>query len=188
MAKVDDQILFTGTYGDICFYQVAGATFARKKSSLTRTRVLKADEFKETRKYAGDFGTASRIASDVYKTLPADIKGRWIFRAIAGDAASMLYKRKSEAEVKDFLQKKYIKDIYREKQEESISSTASHSTQKANLQWQQIFLDRWVQQGKPVRYFKKAWQYKKRFNPGTIPRRPEYFLGLDRWLNSYSGK
>ncbi|MEO8403403.1 MAG: hypothetical protein ABI480_02370 [Chitinophagaceae bacterium] len=45
MAKVEDHILFTGTYGEICFYQVAGATFARKKSSLIRTRVLKAKEF-----------------------------------------------------------------------------------------------------------------------------------------------
>jgi hypothetical protein len=139
MAILDD-ILFTGTYGDICFYQVAGATFARKKSSLTRKRVLKDKEFEKTRKYAGDLGTASRIASAIYKTLPADIKGRWIFRAIAGDAASMLYKGKSEAEVKTFLNNKYVGDINTAKQETSATTTTLSSTKKANLQWQKYSL------------------------------------------------
>ena len=74
-----------------------------------------------------------------------------------------------------------IKGIYNinaGKHEKSMSTTALVSTKKANLQWQEIFLDRWTQQGKPVYYFKRAWQHRKRFNPDTIPRRSEYFLGL----------
>ena len=36
-------------------------------------------------------GLASKIASPVYRALPLETKGRWLFRAIAGEAASLLY-------------------------------------------------------------------------------------------------
>ncbi|MEO8403927.1 MAG: hypothetical protein ABI480_05015 [Chitinophagaceae bacterium] len=178
MAKVYPNHQFSGTIGNICFYQSGGSSFARAKSSLTRKRVLKSKEFEKTRKHASDLGTASRIASVIYKALPADVKGRWIFRAITGDAASMLYEGKTEAVVKDLLQWKYIDSIYGKKEEKRKSSTVSASTKQANRQWQAIFRDLWVKQGKPTLYFVRAWRKGESFNPDTVPRRSEYFLGF----------
>jgi hypothetical protein len=188
MAKAAEGIHFTGTIGNICFYQWGDRTFARTKSSLTRDRVLKSKEFTATRKHAGDMGRASRLASEIYKALPGDIKGRWIFRAIAGHAASLLYKGKSEQEVKDILLKKYVLAIYddNKKRINTKDKTTGNigglqmapSTKQANRQFHDIFLQQWEQQGKPAQFFNRAWKRGSTFNPETIPRRSEYFLGL----------
>lgn len=188
MAKAPEGIHFSGTIGNICFYQWGDTTFARTKSSLTRDRVLKSKEFAATRKHAGDMGKASRLASEVYKELPADIKGRWIFRAIAGQAVSLLYKGKTEEQVKDTLRKKYILGIYdptkkkiNTKDKAAAKTGILHmapSTKQANRQYRDIFLRQWELQGKPAQFFNRAWKQGASFNPDTIPRRSEYFLGL----------
>jgi hypothetical protein len=172
MGRMAKGIHFTGTIGNICYYEVDDRTFVRSKGSLTKKRVLEDKEFEKTRKFAGDLGRASRIGSFIYKALPADIKGRWIFRAITGEAASLLYEGKSEQVVKDLLYQKYIQDTGCE------NEPALPSTKKVNQQFHVIFLDRWQKQNKPVFYFKRAWTHRKRFNPDTIPRRSEYFLGM----------
>jgi hypothetical protein len=195
MAKAAPGILFTGTIGDICFYQWGDRTIARKKSSLTRDRVLKSKEFAPTRKFAGDMGRASRMASEIYKALPRDIKGRWIFRAIAGDAASLLYKGKNEQDAKDILWRKYVLGIYDNKKtlnkglsnkskEKTSCLNPALSSKQVNRQFRDIFLKLWEKQGKPPFFFNRAWKWKESFNPDTIPRRSEYFLGLEhavRW-------
>ena len=106
MAILAKGILFSGTIGDFCFYIRAGRTHVRNQSSLTRKRVLKAREFARTRQYAGDMGHASQIASIIYQSLP--VKGRWLFRAITGEAVSLLYEGKPVQEVKENLWRKYI--------------------------------------------------------------------------------
>src|SRR5688572_15605533 len=179
MAKTPEGTHFTGTIGNICFYQWGDRTFARAKSSLTRDRVLKSKEFTATRKHAGDMGKASRLASGIYKTLPSDIKGRWIFRAIAGHAVSLLYKGKSEEQVKDILHKKYILGIYDSTNKrintkdkgKASGLVMAPSTKQANRQFRDIFLQQWEQQGKPAQFFNRAWKPGSSFNPDTIPRR-----------------
>jgi hypothetical protein len=187
MARMTKHIHFTGTIGNISYYEIGDRTFARSKSSLTRARVLEDREFEKTRKYAGDLATASRIASAVYKALPADIKGRWIFRAITGDAASLIYAGKPEQEVKDLLWKKYIEDTSSTNETNDANHTISPrpSTKKSNQQFELIFLRLWEKQGKPARYFKRTWRRGYRFNPDTIPRRSEYFLGMKQAARIY---
>jgi hypothetical protein len=189
MARVNGNINFSGTIGDICFYMWEGQLFARKKSSLTKDRVLKDIEFAGLRKHAGDMGRASKIASEIYRQLPADIKGRWIFRAIAGHAASLLYKGKSEEQVKNALYRKYIelpvaeekittKSRIRNKKGISSGLVTSVSSKHANKFWKNIFLKDWEKQGKDAFFFNRAWHHRQPFNPDTIPRRSEYFMGL----------
>lgn len=189
MARVNGNINFTGTIGDICYYMWEGQLFARKKSSLTKDRVLKDKEFAGTRKHAGDMGRASKIASEIYRQLPADIKGRWIFRAIAGHAASLLYNGKSEQHVKDALYRKYMllpvaedkrttKSSIKYKKGAASGMVATVSSKKANKYWKNIFLKDWEKQGKPAFFFYRAWEHRSTFNPDTIPRRSEYFMGL----------
>lgn len=188
MARAAENVHFTGTIGNVCYYQWGDRTFARKKSSLTRKRVLKSKEFAATRKYAGDMGRASKMASEVYRSLPADIKGRWIFRAIAGDAATLLYKGKDEQEVKEMLWKKYVlqrndrQKIAGNKQDKEMGKMTGlitvKTTKQLNKQYHELFLEQWEKQGKPAYWFKRAWEHGSHFNPETIPRRSEYFLGI----------
>lgn len=182
MAIAKKGMHFTGTLGRINYYEIDGRTYARIKSSLTRGRVLKEKEFEKTRKYAADLGTASRIGSFIYKALPADIKGRWIFRAITGEAASLIYTGKEEQEVKDLLWEKYIENTGCTNNEAGNNNQGNtkFSSKKSNKQFHSIFIYLWEKQGKPSRYFKRAWKHRKRFNPDTIPRRSEYFLGMER--------
>lgn len=189
MARLGKDVHLTGTFDDVVFYQWEGRIFVRKKSSLTRERVLKDKAFAGLRKHAGDMGRASRIASEVYKLLPVDIKGRWIFRTIAGDAASLIYKGKDEAQVKEILHRKYVlkpstnkETIHsKEKQKEIAAGSliGTRSTKQANKEWRKLFQACWEKQGKPEFYFDRTWQRGLPFNPDTIPRKSEYFFGLD---------
>jgi hypothetical protein len=160
-----------GTVGNICIYELRGNLYHRKKSSLTRERVLKDKGFAKTRKYAGDMGRAARIGSVIYKALPADIKHRWFYRAITGEAASLLYKGKDEQEVKDILWKKYIENTgCRSKEAEELASSGRSkrnlfkSSKESRLSLRQIFEKRWEKQGKMMRYFRQAWQKTGNFN------------------------
>jgi hypothetical protein len=178
MAKLAEGVHFTGTIGNICYYEIGDRTYSRIKSSLTRKRVLKNKEFEKTRKHAGDLALASKIASAIYKVLPSDIKGRWIFRAITGEAASLLYKGKTEQEVKDLLWKKYVQDTNCAN-EAAIKAGCVNvvpSTKQMNLQLKKIFMDRWERQGKPVYYFKRAWRWRQgnSFDREVIPGRLRY--------------
>jgi hypothetical protein len=190
MARVSKEITFTGTVGDITLYRWEDRIFVRKKSSLTRERVLKDKAFAGLRKHAGHMARASKLASEIYKQLPGDIKGRFIFRAIAGDAASLFYKGKSTEEVRDALEYKYLyipvnkdkrstKGLLRNRK--GIGGIMTDiSTKTANKHWKHIFLKRWEQQGKDVSIFEITWEHKEPFRPDTIPRIAEYFLDLDQ--------
>jgi hypothetical protein len=186
MARVSKEITFTGTIGDVCFYRWGDRIFARKKSSLTKERVLKDKKFAGLRKHAGDMGRASKLASEIYRQLPADIKGRWIFRTIAGQAASLLYKGKTHEQVKEALLRKYVnfyhnlRSIKSKKESKQTGSGLVLSSKQANRDWEDIFRKHWKQQGKPAEMFDLAWQHKQRFNPYTIPRRSEYFLSMEQ--------
>jgi len=182
---------FVGTYGDVCIYRWQGAYFMRAKSSLTRKRVLKDKEFAGTRKHASDMGLASRIGSMIYKALPAGIRGRWIYRSITGEAASLLYKGMNEEEVKYELWVKYIggePPAMEQKSDNTIntvSTTASNnhtivSKSRSSFSKPQIrelrktLLERWEEQGWSRAYFKDAWNDGGKF-------KPESFYDSMRW-------
>jgi hypothetical protein len=166
MAIMEKGVHVSATVGNVCFYQMGGRTYQRKKSSLTRKRVLKSKSFEKTRKCAADLGRAARIGSVIYKALPGDIRDRWIYRAITGEAASLLYEGKEEQEVKDLLWKKYIETTKSENEETIIinGNNMVHSTKESNIQLRKIFFERWEKQGKSDYYFKQAWQKRGYFN------------------------
>ena len=184
MGKMAEGFHITLTAGNACYYQVDGRTYYRKKSSLTRERILKSTEFEKTRKCASDLGRASRIGSMIYRALPKDISGRWIYRAITGEAASLLYKGKEEQEVIDMLWKKYVTAISSDNEEESLTHIETYrrrkyvnpvpSTRESRLQLRHIFYERWEKQGRPVHYFKRAWGRRSVFKPENMP--PEYLM------------
>jgi len=181
MASTPANIHFSATVGELCFYQWEGRTFARKKSSLTTKRVLKEKAFAKTRRYARSMGTASRIASEIYKSSP--VRGRWIFRAITGEAASLLYAGKTEEQVRELLWEKYIQHIrdidpkVRKSKNASGTAPIAPKSKQAKRELRSIFLKQWKRQGKPEQIFLFTWNSTNHFNPATVRRRSEYFLG-----------
>ena len=188
MAILKKGIKITATLGDICLYQRYGRTYTRKRTTLTSERVENDAAFEKTRQYAGIFGLASSIASPIYKALPADLRGRWVFRTIAGNAASLLYKGKTKEEVTDILWKKYIYESEPEPETEEtivVNATPSHTgNRKSILSLERVFYKRWKKQGKPKKEFKEAWQ-----NPEDWDRQPKIKLtdmfGIIEYLGPY---
>jgi len=93
MAKQAGAIKLNGTIGDITFYRLYEEHFARTKSSLSGKRVKHDPAFKETMKYAALLACASKIASVIYKRLPAEQKSRKKYQAMTGKAMQLLKKK-----------------------------------------------------------------------------------------------
>jgi hypothetical protein len=175
MGRIKNRNIPMGTVHGLCIYEMWGKVYYRKKSSLTAKRVKKAREFEKTRKHASDMGRAAQIGSIIYKAIPADIKDRWIYRAITGEAASLLYKGTAEEEVKAVLWKKYIEDTncQIEKAKEMVQRGEPNifeSTRKANLSLRKLFAEKWEQQSKYPYSFKHAWEKRGTFSKERFRR------------------
>ena len=90
MAKQVGIIKITGTIDDITFYKMGEEYYARMKSSLTGKRFWKDRAFEGSRKSALALGSASKLASLLYKTLPKEKKGRTVFQKLTGRIKLML--------------------------------------------------------------------------------------------------
>src|SRR5690348_12484486 len=168
MKQLTKSIPFSGTIGNLTFYQSKGRTLVRTKGSVTRKRVLESREYATTRQYANKLALASRIASAVYRALPEDRRARWVFRTITGDAASLLYKGIGDKEVSDILWKKYILDTECNNNETTKHLYNPNSNSKENnKKLRKLFLDRWIKQDKDLADFKKAWKDPRSYDPET---------------------
>ena len=96
----------TGTRDGICIYKMRGEYFVRSKSSLSGKRVKTSPAFKNTMLHADLLGRASRIASFVYRGLPAAVREHSVYRSLTGDAMRLLKRGVKDEEVKDILEKK----------------------------------------------------------------------------------
>ena len=74
-----------GTVGGICFYRMDGKYYARKKSNLSGERVKSDPVFAETMRYAKRMGSASKIASVLYRQIvPQGERSRERYREVVG--------------------------------------------------------------------------------------------------------
>lgn len=90
MAKVQAPFIVARTIEDLTFYMMHKVNYVRKKSSLTRKRVLKSPEFAKTRRYAGLMSQASRVGSVVFQALPISWRQAWMYRSFTGEAIQLL--------------------------------------------------------------------------------------------------
>jgi hypothetical protein len=166
MARLYNRTGFSGTVGNITIYQMGNHSYIRKKSSLTRKRVLNDKKFVKTLQYAASMGQAAKIGSFIYKALPADIKERWLYRVITGEAASLLYQGKTVEEVQQFLWEKYIQQtgVEAEAVKNDSGKNTALSTPNTNRKLWPLFQQRWELQGLPPYYFKHAWPKYGRFD------------------------
>ena len=98
MAEVFAPFRIERTMCSLTFYMMEGRNFVRKKSALTRRKVLHSPQFKNTRHFAGLMGRASKIGSQVYNALPEYWRQGWMYRSFTGEAYTMLTTGKREEE------------------------------------------------------------------------------------------
>lgn len=108
MAKQVGPIFLECTWDDLTFYKMDGKYYARKKSRLTREKVLKHPDFEKTRIYASLLACASKIASSIYSDLPLNWRQFWMFRAFTGEAFTMLNTGATAQEAYDHLWETYV--------------------------------------------------------------------------------
>jgi len=111
MAKQIGDIFITGTYDDLCFYKMDGQYYVRMKSSLTRNRVRKSAAFANTMKSADELGSASVLASRVYRSLAKDKRKVTLYRKMTGMAKLLLNQGESKERITELL-KKYIDGLF----------------------------------------------------------------------------
>ena len=111
MAEVFAPFPIQGTMCNLTFYMMEGRNFVRKKSSLTRRKVLYSSRFKNTRHNASIMAKASKIGSLVYNALPAYWRQGWMYRSFTGEAYTMLKARKKEEEIQQLLMQRYVEPI-----------------------------------------------------------------------------
>lgn len=129
MAEAFAPFIINRTIGNLTFYVMEGRNFVRKKSSLTRRKVLYSPNFQRTRQLAGLMGQASKIGSFIYNSLPGYWRQSWMYRSFTGEAFTMLKKGKEEREIRQFLWDRYVQDVI-SKQTEVTPVATKHSTTK----------------------------------------------------------
>jgi hypothetical protein len=108
MARLLQPPPFTGTYYGLCVYKLRGQFYVRTKSSLESERVKTAPEFEKTRMYASLLGKASKIGSQVYRTLTENEKKKYSSQFLTGKAMKMLKAGIGESLIVDMLQREYF--------------------------------------------------------------------------------
>jgi hypothetical protein len=111
MAEVFAPFVINRTIRNLTFYSMEGRNFVRKKSSLTRRKVLYSPQFKNTRHYAGLMAKASKIGSLVFNALPEYWRQGWMYRSFTGEAFTMLKAGKKEQEIQQVLWERYVKEV-----------------------------------------------------------------------------
>jgi hypothetical protein len=133
MATYNAPFIIERTIRQLTFYRMDGKKYVRKKSSLTRRKVLYAPCFKNTRHYAGLMARASKIGSQVYKALPEYWRQFWMYRSFTGEALTLLKKGKKEQEIVPHLYEVYVKEVAaRQPTAISVSTTPKRAYRKLN--------------------------------------------------------
>jgi hypothetical protein len=124
MARQIGDIKITGTLGDVTFYRMGGEYYARMKSSLTAKKVKTHPHFVLTRMYAKWLGEASKLASEVYRTLPGPERKYAVFCRLKTMAHKLVKEGVVREEVLDVLKR------HLEEREEKPVSKAVAAPQK----------------------------------------------------------
>lgn len=122
MAEYNAPFVIERTIRQLTFYRMNGKKYVRKKSSLSRRKVLYAPCFKNTRHYAALMGRASKIGSSIYSQLPAYWRQGWMYRSFTGEAYTMLKARKTEEEILQVLWQRYVSLVVNKQPEEACTN------------------------------------------------------------------
>jgi len=101
MAKQSGDIKLRGTFDDLCFYQMDGVYYVRRKSCLTGKRFQKDNAFAASRKSATRFAEGNRLASKIYRLVDKENRRYRLFCFLKRKCILLLKEGKTltEAEV-----------------------------------------------------------------------------------------
>jgi hypothetical protein len=120
MAVVFAPFRIQRTMCNMTFYVMEGRNFVRKKSSLTRRKVLYAPQFARTRHNAGLMGKASQIGSAVYNELPEYWRRGWMYRSFTGEAYKMIKAGKKEKKIQEALFQRYVEPVVNKQPDSAV--------------------------------------------------------------------
>ena len=111
MGRQIHPVKLRGTVDNLTFYKMDGIYYIRKKSSLSRHKVLTAPCFEKTRMHAAQLKLASKIGSKMYRPLNKEQKCIDLYRAIVGRAKTLLHKGKTKQEIKQIIKAEFITQL-----------------------------------------------------------------------------
>ena len=166
MAQQCGPIFLECTWDDLTFYKWEDKYFVRKKSRLTREKVLTHKAFHKTRFYANRLVTASRIASSIYSQLPIHWRQFWMYRDFTGEAMTLLDSGATQQETYFYLWHTYVEywELYQE---------ATGITLQTGRKQQPI---------RPKKTYKTRLKHRTE-NPKC--RRYRKLIGRNHWKSSY---
>ena len=179
MARQTGPFFLEGLYGNICFYKVKGRYLVRQKSTLTGKRVKTSAAYRVTMLYARMMSSSSKIASAVYKALPAHWKQFWMYRAFVGEAMEMLKEGKGVEETRQVLWERYAAEFTEGYAEENEFQYPVHITNK-----KPITRDRPIRVCRAMMVTADGRLHEvNAFNarPGSLPRHPVPRQSVFRW-------
>ena len=100
MARQAGDTIITKTIDNLVFYKMDGKGYVRMKSSLTRKRFKTSKRFANSRKSAERFAKGNKIASEVYRTIPATERKYPMFLQLKSSAIALLKAGTADNEVK----------------------------------------------------------------------------------------
>ena len=108
MARQTGLLKIIGTVDALCFYQMEGQYYARKKSSLTGKRFRNDAAFAGSRRSAGLLQQASPLASRLYQLLPKEKRGRPVYQGLVGKVKLLLQAGQTEAAIHGWFETHYL--------------------------------------------------------------------------------
>ena len=112
MAKQTGSIKFVGTIDNLTGYQVNGVHYLKKKSSVSRKRILTDKGYANTRRNASWFAQAQKLAAGLYRELNLsehDHKGIWY--PLRNRAQELVRKKVPAEEITRILRKEFIEPV-----------------------------------------------------------------------------
>jgi hypothetical protein len=135
MAKQTGPIKFEGTIDNLTGYQVNGIHYLKKKSSVSRKRIITDRSYTNTRRNASWFAQAQKLARSVYSELSfleRDHKGVWY--PLRNRAQELVRKNLPAEEIIRLLQKEFIEPV--KKASKCVRPLAKHLQSKRQLSGQ----------------------------------------------------
>ncbi|QEC44701.1 hypothetical protein [Pseudobacter ginsenosidimutans] len=107
MARQSGKTKLVGRIGDVVYYKMDGKYYARAVSSLSGRRVKRDPKFKRTMEFAKLFGIASKLASELHRSLPFEKRSHKLYRKMTGRAYQLLKNEMEQAAVTIELKKQF---------------------------------------------------------------------------------
>jgi hypothetical protein len=108
MARQAGNLRLVGTIDGITFYKMKGDYYARTKSSLDRKRILRDPSFQRFRECSKVFGKASKLASQLYRLFPKEMRKHGVHGKLTGELNLLFREGKTSEQAIEIMLKKYL--------------------------------------------------------------------------------